>query len=654
MAAATPIYAKDHLEFYKTPNSTIEARENDGDPLPVLFPNAFFKDADGLTTAQKIERLIEDDAFQMQINPTGVTFVKVDPEPLSLKQVASIDIPLEAKNFCYGPSGKIYYTVENTIFRWDPIKNMLIPKGLPTCQINALTEFPDGKLIAGDDEGFLHFPDGTKKQFYTNKPIQNILPLSQARCLICFENTCYLFDIEKKAHIQDLYSTNPVVMGEDSFLTDNPLRLWKYNEESDQYLVAQEFDRTETLKNKLSDTKVILYDNSEKTILFDLSDSSSTEYTTPNIFRAAWNFRICPAGDESSFFHSQGTSSGSSIGLTSSPGETINTPLKGWGVTALMPLTDSSIICGTGNRSSRIYILSNETGAILFDDLGELTGDDCPDEFHKLPDGTILVRYYNPSRFSILKLNTRGQSPYRKRIHAPKEGKYRSRLYVGEGTFSGIQALIEKHEEDHPDLAKHITATEFGEILDRERIRLLQEKGVQILFGIDGTKLETYFSGTRFERIHWNHPFGGTTEREREAFKKVIPRFFRACSELQLAGDRVHVTLADGSIYRQAENPIAKGATNAGYLLIRKRKFGVTRYPGYQHNKTGKKEAFVVGDGSREFIFEKANFLPDYPSLRDRADSLKDPEEKEYTVKKSNSDYYIECSSDEDSSSYED
>lgn len=230
--------------------------------------------------------------------------------------------------------------------------------------------------------------------------------------------------------------------------------------------------------------------------------------------------------------------------------------------------------------------------------------------------------------------------------------KLKPRLFVGEGDFSYTEALLKKHEQTHPELGKAITATEYkGD--HQARWKALQKKGVKIFTEVDGCKLHEAFKGQRFKRIHWNLPFG--VAKDREAFRSVIPQFFKACAELQKRKDRVHVTLMqepDGYWkFRQRENPIVLGATSEEYRLIRKRRFNPIRYPGYQHVKTDGTPC-TLSDEKREFVFEKTEGI----SVNDPL-ALKDPKEKELKIGYDSNtleDAYYECSTDDDSSDYYD
>ncbi|WP_316359556.1 Rossmann-like fold-containing protein [Candidatus Neptunichlamydia sp. REUL1] len=243
--------------------------------------------------------------------------------------------------------------------------------------------------------------------------------------------------------------------------------------------------------------------------------------------------------------------------------------------------------------------------------------------------------------------------------------KTKKRLLVGEGDFSYTEALIKKHQKTHQTLARTITATDLfsppegGEV--QNRLSFLEERGVKILVGINGAELHRFFPKKRFQRVQWNCPF--PEAKKREGFEKRIPDFFLSCAKLQLPKDRIHVTLMqhdnEYTITRQKENPIVLGSTRAGYRLIRKRVFGESRYPGYNHVKTKSSERYNAEGKEREFVFEKVEGAPTLssPTLED-AEKLKDPREKTYKIKKIESDqnalenYYFECSTDEDSSDY--
>ena len=247
------------------------------------------------------------------------------------------------------------------------------------------------------------------------------------------------------------------------------------------------------------------------------------------------------------------------------------------------------------------------------------------------------------------------------------------RLFVGEGDFAYTEALLKKHSQTYPSLARFITATEYQKPTALERISRLTAQGVRVLSGIDATKIHQTFERERYQRIHWNFPY----PIKLIDHDPMITNFFKSCSALQMYGDRVHLTLmqepyehwkgAEGTHWktRQTRISLVSAASNAGYRLVRKRKFGPDRYPGYQHVKT---DGFKPYDGNapcREFIFQKIE--QPHPSCDSvsafQASNMQDPSEKEYKIETDKikteydapklSDYYFACSSDEDSSDYE-
>ena len=256
-------------------------------------------------------------------------------------------------------------------------------------------------------------------------------------------------------------------------------------------------------------------------------------------------------------------------------------------------------------------------------------------------------------------------------------GKHKSRLFIGEGNFTSVEALVKKQKTSHPSLGSSITATEIDlGCLERtkKRIDSLRKKGITIPpVSVDGTQIHQFFHKKRFERIHWNCPFLGSTYEDRKQLKNVVlPHFFASASKLQKPDDRIHVTLAQEVDFnphlnrlpfrykRQAQYGIVKAATESRYRLIRKRRFDSKRYPGYSHAQTGKDKE-CPGE-KREFVFEKVKpeeFSKKPKSSLNRLDAqfLMDPSKKLYDIKSfkeiDGDQYYYECSTDEDSSDYE-
>ena len=93
-------------------------------------------------------------------------------------------------------------------------------------------------------------------------------------------------------------------------------------------------------------------------------------------------------------------------------------------------------------------------------------------------------------------------------------------LLIGEGNFSFARALVISPPESLQYLPpSNVTATAYDTEAEccskypdaAEIINALREKGVEILFGVDATKLEKHSSlrNRKFDRIVWNFPHAG-------------------------------------------------------------------------------------------------------------------------------------------------
>lgn len=315
------------------------------------------------------------------------------------------------------------------------------------------------------------------------------------------------------------------------------------------------------------------------------------------------------------------------------------------------------------------------------------------------------------------------RNPTSTQPRVPCSGKHRVRLLIGEGNFSYALALINKHDALHNhkskhSLAKSIIATEYKKeiVCDRcdtlrqfelamkhmslednndspdenpkcptcketnERIAQLEAKGAQVVLGVDGTKLHEKFAGQTFKRIHWNVPHDGKNIKDTE-IPDLMRDFFRSCAAIQEKGGRVHVSLPQPpknpeglggwDFYQGHVYHIVRAASVSRYMIVKKRKFDQTRYPGYSHQRTNLNQAAeVVEKGAREFIFEKISekkFLKLYEKARKGngqinvttlAQSLIDmsPKKEECSLEVGKfygkgRTYYV-CKSDDDSSDY--
>lgn len=272
-------------------------------------------------------------------------------------------------------------------------------------------------------------------------------------------------------------------------------------------------------------------------------------------------------------------------------------------------------------------------------------------------------------------------------------GNHRTRLFVGEGNFSYTEAIIEKHKDKHPNLAKSIIATELmdesdlkttsrcrivrkdngTELIynDLERIKRLKEKGVQVLFNINCTKLHDNPDFKNISRIHWNLPLNDDPN---TSFGDLLTCFFISCRKVQRVGDRVYITLLQGKnksiprgkmapdwIFQQGYKArLAISSSVCGYKLIKKRAF-------YDEGKSSRYEKYITRnsfDGRsldqnqmqhiREFVFEQQEEEIKSEDLED-LQKYTDPQKSKIKVKKFagyETYTYYDCPTDDDSSDY--
>lgn len=200
--------------------------------------------------------------------------------------------------------------------------------------------------------------------------------------------------------------------------------------------------------------------------------------------------------------------------------------------------------------------------------------------------------------------------------------KYKTRLFLGEASLHYTRAVIQKHKARNSDskLAQSIIATTYESSKYLAKVYLefsknkdfIQKEGATFLDCVDATKIETYaqFKGRRIKRIHFNFPHDGS-DFNKQTLPPIIKKFFQSARQIQHAGDRVHMALpkpnkaGDRKFYEGYVYHIYDAAHEAGYDLIKKRKFGNERYPGYEHKETGKNTSATITKVAREYVFER-------------------------------------------------
>ncbi|KAM8795574.1 alpha-1,2-mannosyltransferase ALG9-like isoform 2-T2 [Eudromia elegans] len=166
-------------------------------------------------------------------------------------------------------------------------------------------------------------------------------------------------------------------------------------------------------------------------------------------------------------------------------------------------------------------------------------------------------------------------------------------LLVGEGNFSFAAALCDAAA------AARLVATCYeaeeevcGRALAARNIRRLRERGAEVLFSVDCTKLKNYFlpSDREFSCIYFNFPHCG---RKAGVVKnrELLAQFFSSCAEVLAEKGEVRVALCNGQGGTPADQPrrewhnswqIVAVAAGAGFILSNIHPFNAESIHGYK------------------------------------------------------------------------
>lgn len=192
------------------------------------------------------------------------------------------------------------------------------------------------------------------------------------------------------------------------------------------------------------------------------------------------------------------------------------------------------------------------------------------------------------------------------------ERSCKSRLEVGGGNFTWIEALLKKHKEIST-LAESIVTTEYKQEREldprvTERVLKLLHMGCRVELYVDATKIDERYAGTRFRRIHFVCPHNGE-DYKTQGTQKLVAGFFKAARLLQKKGDQIHLVMAQPrrqEAYRQycAYDVVTASQANQ-YELVKMRQFSPRRFPGYVHEQTNIGQSAPAAERSFEFIFKK-------------------------------------------------
>ncbi|KAM6238303.1 ferredoxin-fold anticodon-binding domain-containing protein 1 [Porphyrio hochstetteri] len=198
-------------------------------------------------------------------------------------------------------------------------------------------------------------------------------------------------------------------------------------------------------------------------------------------------------------------------------------------------------------------------------------------------------------------------------------GAVRRVLLLGEGNFSFAASLC-----GAAGTCVVATCYESEEEVSRrgraaESIRLLRERGAEVMFSVDCTKLKDYFSSEEweFDCIYFNFPHCG---RKAGVVKnrELLARFFHSSAEVLTEEGEVHVALCNGQGGTPADQPqrewhnswqIVALAAGAGFILSNVHPFKAETIPGYKSTGYRSQDKSFCVEGALNHVFTRSTPL---------------------------------------------
>ncbi|KAM6400361.1 ferredoxin-fold anticodon-binding domain-containing protein 1 [Rhynochetos jubatus] len=199
-------------------------------------------------------------------------------------------------------------------------------------------------------------------------------------------------------------------------------------------------------------------------------------------------------------------------------------------------------------------------------------------------------------------------------------GPVRRVLLLGEGNFSFAASVCEV-------AGTHVVATCYeseeeasGRGRAAESIRRLRERGAEVVFAVDCTKLKDYFlpEKRQFDCIYFNFPHCG---RKAGVVKnrELLARFFHSSAEVLTEEGEVHVALCNGQGGTPADQPrrewhnswqIVAVAAGAGFILSNVHPFKAETVHGYKCTGYRSQDKPFCVEGALNHVFTRSTPIP--------------------------------------------
>ncbi|XP_061449540.1 ferredoxin-fold anticodon-binding domain-containing protein 1 isoform X2 [Rhineura floridana] len=195
-------------------------------------------------------------------------------------------------------------------------------------------------------------------------------------------------------------------------------------------------------------------------------------------------------------------------------------------------------------------------------------------------------------------------------------------LLVGEGNFSFSASLCEMR-----GCETHIVATCYEsedtvsrQALAKSNVQYLKDRGAEILFCVDCTKLKEHFlpDDWDFDCIYFNFPHCGRKAGVKKN-RELLAKFFCSCAEVLAEKGEVHVALCRGQGGTPADQPVrewhnswqvAAMAAEAGFILSDVHPFNIGDARGYKCTGYRSQDKSFHVEGALNHVFTQSVPFP--------------------------------------------
>lgn len=169
-------------------------------------------------------------------------------------------------------------------------------------------------------------------------------------------------------------------------------------------------------------------------------------------------------------------------------------------------------------------------------------------------------------------------------------------LLVGEGNFSFTCALVKQCSKIPTSLIAS-TYEKVSELSDSAgyNAELLENIGIKIIYGLDGTKLHESFGANSFDTIIFGFPHSGSREGVdgKNPNYLLVHNFIKSSMQILEKNSVILITIVDNDFYNNMFQ-FDEISEKLGIPAPIKHKFNPKSYPGYKHSMTNSDESAIT------------------------------------------------------------